>query len=85
MGTSDGTLARMIVTQAMTVGLIGFGLGGGFISIFLSAMPEDRVPLLMLWPVPVIVLAAVLAICAVAALLSVYRVARIEPAIVFRN
>jgi putative ABC transport system permease protein len=85
MGTSNGMLAAMILLQALIVGLVGFGLGVGVMSAFFSAIPAGRVPLLLLWPVPVGVLGAVLFICMGAALLSVVRVARIEPAIVFRS
>jgi putative ABC transport system permease protein len=84
MGTGNGTLARMILLQALIVGLVGFGLGVGVMSAFFSVIPAGRVPLLLLWPVPVGVLGAVLFICMGAAVLSVLRVARIEPAIVFR-
>jgi ABC-type lipoprotein release transport system permease subunit len=37
-----------------------------------------------MWPVPVIVFVAITLICVVAALFSIWRVARIEAAIVFR-
>ena len=85
MGASNGMLAAMILLQALIVGLVGFGLGVGVMSAFFSAIPAGRVPLLLLWPVPVGVLGAVLSICMGAALLSVVRVSRIEPAIVFRS
>ncbi|MCS6242732.1 MAG: ABC transporter permease [Opitutus sp.] len=85
MGSSNGTLAAMILVQALIVGLTGFGLGVGVMSAFFAALPVGRVPLLLLWPVPVCVLCAVLFICMGAALLSVLRVSRIEPAIVFRS
>jgi putative ABC transport system permease protein len=84
MGTSNATLAGMILLQALIVGLIGFGLGVGVMSAFFLMIPAGRVPLQLLWPVPVGVLGAVLIICMGAALLSVLRIARIEAAIVFR-
>lgn len=85
MGTSNATLAGMILTQAALVGGVGFGIGVGLMSAFFASLPAGRVPLLLLWPVPVLVLAAVLLICGVAAIAGVWRVARIEPAIVFRS
>lgn len=85
MGTGTGTLAWMILVQAGFVGLVGFGLGLGFISGLFMMIPEGRVPLLMLWPAPVSVMTAILGICSFAALLGILRVARIEPALVFRS
>ena len=84
MGASNFKLAQMILVQAGVVGFVGFGVGVGLMSGFFALLPEGRAPLVMLWPVPVIVLVAVLVICVAAALISVWRVARIEPAIVFR-
>jgi putative ABC transport system permease protein len=84
MGASNLKLAMMIVTQAGIVGVVGFGLGVGIMSGFFSMLPEGRAPLVLLWQIPVIVVIAITLICMGTALLSVWRVTRIEPAIVFR-
>jgi putative ABC transport system permease protein len=85
MGASDPRLALMIVAQAGIVGFVGFGLGVGVMSALFGSLPEGRAPLLLLWQIPVIVFAAITLICMGAAILSVWRVSRIEPAIVFRG
>lgn len=85
MGAGDLTLALMIVSQAFISGFAGFGIGVGVITAFLSLLPEGRVPLVMLWQIPVAVFAAISLICLIAAILGVWRVSRIEPAIVFRS
>lgn len=85
MGTETRTLAWMILVQACFVGLVGYGMGLGLISGLFMLVPEGRVPLLMLWPAPVSVLVAILGICVFAALLGILRVARLEPALVFRS
>jgi putative ABC transport system permease protein len=74
----------MVIAQAAVVGFTGFGLGLGLLSSLLSLLPAGKVPLVLLWPVPVVVLAAVLLICTGAALAGVWRIQRIEPALVFR-
>jgi putative ABC transport system permease protein len=84
MGLGTGRLALMIVTQAGIVGFVGFGLGAGLMSGFFSLLPEGQAPLVLLWHIPVVVFAAITFICMAAALVSVWHVARIEPAIVFR-
>jgi putative ABC transport system permease protein len=84
MGVSNCTLAMMIVVQAGIVGFAGFGIGVGVISAFFSLMPEGRAPLVLHWSIPVIVFVSITVICMVTALLCVWRVTRIEPAIVFR-
>lgn len=85
MGADARSLAGMIVAQALTIGLVGFGIGSGLMAGLFAALPENQVPLLMLWPTPTIVLIAILGICVFVAIISVYRVSRIEPAIVFRT
>jgi putative ABC transport system permease protein len=85
MGASNLRLALMIVTQAGIVGFVGFGVGVGVMSAFFAALPEGRAPLLMLWQIPVIVFAAITLICLASALAGVWRVSRIEAAIVFRG
>ena len=84
MGMETRTLAGMILFQALFVGLVGFGIGLGIISGLFVLIPEGKVPFLMLWPAPVSVLVAIVGICLFAALLGIMRVAKLEPAMVFR-
>jgi putative ABC transport system permease protein len=84
MGASNLKLSGMILLQALVVGFVGFGFGAGLITLFFSTLPEGKVPLLLMTPVPVIVFSAVTLICMAVGLLSAWRVTRIEPAIVFR-
>jgi putative ABC transport system permease protein len=86
MGAGTATLCRMLVLQAFSVGLVGYGLGMGVVSLIgRGAIKTGRVPFLMIWPIPVGVLAAVLFICALASILGIIKVARLDPAIVFRS
>ncbi len=85
MGTSTFTLARMILLQAFTVGLTGYGVGVGLATLFgfLTAR-EGALPFVETWPLLVIVLMALLSICMFSAIISIVKLARLEPAIVFR-
>lgn len=85
MGAESSRLARLILLQAGFVGLVGYGIGMGLISVTFSLLPAGRAPLLLLWPVPLIALAAILAISALAAILGIRRIAALEPAMVFRG
>jgi putative ABC transport system permease protein len=84
MGTQTSVLARMIIVQAAIVGMIGYGLGVGLISLAVASAPPT-LPLVIAWPGLAATLAAVLGICGVAALLGIRRMAGIEPAIVFHG
>lgn len=85
MGASSFTLARMILLQAFTVGLTGYGIGIGLATIFgfLTAR-GGNLPFAETWQLLLLVLAALLAICLVSASVSIIKLARLEPAIVFR-
>jgi putative ABC transport system permease protein len=85
MGASNARVARMTVLQAATVGFTGYGIGMGLLTMFFRSLPEGRAPLLLQWPVAVIVLGAVTLITAFASFLGIRRVLRIEPAMVFRS
>ena len=85
MGASTLTLARMILLQAFTVGLTGYGIGIGLATGFgfLSAR-GGGLPFVETWQLLLVVLIALLGICACSALISIVKLARLEPAIVFR-
>lgn len=86
MGTSTSTLCGMLLFQSVAVGLIGYGLGIGVTTAFgRAAIKSDDIPYFMPWQVPVGVLLIVLFICAVSALFGILRIARLEPAVVFRG
>lgn len=86
MGASTATLCRMLILQSFAVGIIGYGIGLGVVSLLgRAAIAVKKVPFLLLWQIPAGVFAAVLFICTLAALLGIVRVARLEPAIVFRS
>ncbi|THJ22955.1 MAG: FtsX-like permease family protein [Nitrospira sp. CG24D] len=86
MGASTFTLARMILLQAFTVGLTGYGVGIGLASAFgFFAAGSGGLPFVETWQLLFIVLVALLAICTFSALISIVKLARLEPAIVFRG
>lgn len=85
MGTSTGTLLRMIVLQAALVGSIGYGLGVGLASLFGHMLRHTELAFFMPWQLLVLSAAAVMLICMGAALISMLKVVRLEPAIVFKG
>ncbi len=86
MGTDTWTLCRMLLLQAFTVGLIGYGIGLAVISLMgRAALKLGEIPFLLTWHIPVATFVAVLFISSLAALIGILRVARLEPAIVFRS
>jgi putative ABC transport system permease protein len=86
MGAGDGLLTRMVLLQAFSVGLIGYGIGLGLTvaigALFLEkGMPPFELP----WQLPVATLAAILLICALASWFGIRRIRALEPAVVFRG
>lgn len=85
MGASTFTLARMILLQAFTVGLTGYGVGIGLATVFgFLTASGGNLPFAETWQLLLMVLVALLAICTFSALISIIKLARLEPAIVFR-
>lgn len=86
MGASDPVLARMVMLQTLTVGLIGYGCGVGLATLFgMIVLKKGMPPFFMPWQLPVITLAAILFICWLAATLGIRKIKSLEPAVVFRG
>lgn len=84
MGVGDARLAAMVLLQACTVAVLGYGIGVGFACLLGLGLAKAGLAFTMSWQIPVVTLLAIIAICAVAALLSLLRVFRLEPAEVFK-
>jgi len=85
MGMSNFRLSLMLLTQAFTVGLVGFGLGLLATSGFaMGAIKHDQPPFYMPWIIPVVAFGVIQLICMLAALMGIVRLSLYEPAMVFR-
>lgn len=85
MGMSNFRLSMMLLIQAFTVGIIGFGLGLLATSGFaLGALEKGQPPFYMPWQIPVFSFVVIQIICMIAALLGIIRLSLYEPAMVFR-
>lgn len=84
MGATSWRLTGMTVLQALVVGMTGYGIGIGALGLIFLCIPEGKTPLVMNLEAATAVLGAVLLIVAIASLLGIRRLSRIEPASVFR-
>ena len=85
MGASTGRLCGMVVAQAFTVGFVGYGIGMLMTAGFgFGALKNAQPPFYLPLAVAPGVLAVILLICGFAALLGIRKVAKLEPAMVFR-
>lgn len=84
MGATDSVLLRMILLQSLTVGMIGYGLGLGVTALVGKLPGEGELAFLLPWQLPVLSALAILLICVASALISIRKVLRMEPAIVFK-
>lgn len=86
MGASNAKLCLMLVVQAVTVGIIGYGIGllatAGFAK---AALANEQPPFFLPDMVPFVVLGVILFICIMSALIGIWKVSRLEPAMVFRG
>lgn len=85
MGATNGTLLRMILLQALVVGLIGYGLGVGAAALFGHLLRNTEIAFKLPWYVLIRTGGAVTIICVFAAVISIRKVMRLEPAIVFKT
>jgi putative ABC transport system permease protein len=85
MGTGNWVLLRMILLQAVLVGTIGYGLGVGLTALFGYSMRNSILAFKFPWQLLMFSGAGVSLICVFAALVSIIKVIRLEPAIVFKG
>jgi len=85
MGTSNWILLRMILLQAVLVGSLGYGLGVGLSALFGFAMRHTILAFKFPWQLLLFSGAGVSLICVFAAIISIFKVIRLEPAIVFKG
>jgi putative ABC transport system permease protein len=85
MGLRNGTLVGMVLSQALVVGTIGYGIGVGISALFGTVMANT----VLAFFVPTALLlfsgAGVLIIVALSALLGIRQVLKLDPAVVFRS
>ena len=86
MGTSNWMILLMVLSQALQVGLVGYGVGVGLAALFgWGSRGLSRLSFFMPWQVLAITAAAVFVIVLLASLLSIRKVLIVDPAIVFRG
>ncbi|MFN0010533.1 MAG: ABC transporter permease [Phycisphaerales bacterium] len=85
MGATNARLLGMIILQALVVGVIGYGLGVGAASSFAILSKVSELAFRLLWQTLAITAAAIAVICVLSALVSIWKVMRLEPAIVFKG
>jgi putative ABC transport system permease protein len=84
MGLRSTTLVRMVLLQALVVGVIGYGLGVGLTALFGTLTRNSVLAFLMLPELLLVSAAGVTLIIALSALLGIRQVVRLDPAVVFR-
>ena len=85
MGATNSRLLGMILLQGVVVGLIGYGLGVGLASLFGQVTGRTELAFRLVWQTLAISGGAITLIVCFASLLSIQRVMRLEPAIVFKG
>jgi putative ABC transport system permease protein len=83
IGASDKTLARMVLLQALIAAGIGYGLGAGAAGLFGTGV-GDALAFHLPWELLVLSAVLVLGIAVGAAVLSIRKLSRLEPAVVFK-
>ena len=85
IGASNLYLNWVIVKQSLISGVIGYvvGIAIGYVAVRLSR--ESQVQIVIPWPIGVALLALTLTMCVAASMVSIHKVTRIDPAMVFRS
>lgn len=85
MGATNLMLLGMVCTQVFVVGAVGYGVGLGAGALLGRLINSLGLAFEMTWAIPAFSGASILAICLLAGVLSMGRVLRLEPAMVFKS
>ncbi len=87
IGATNLRIVGMILLQALLVGVIGYSFGMGLTALFFAITTHQEATrgIVLLWQTMAGTGATVLFIVAVASIMSIRRVLKLEPAIVFRG
>ncbi|MCC7014275.1 MAG: FtsX-like permease family protein [Planctomycetes bacterium] len=85
MGADNWMLLRMVFAQVLLAAFVGFGIGVGVAAASGAVFEGTKLAFMMAWQVPVFGGLAILVCSLLAALISIQRVLRLEPAIVFKG
>lgn len=85
MGAGNLLLLRMVVLQAVMVGLIAFGVGVGLAAFFGYSMRNSELAFRLTPQQLLITGVAVMLVCVISACISMIKVIRLEPAVVFKS
>ena len=84
MGLRNLAIVRMVFLQLLTVGSIGYGIGLGGAVVTGVLFSRGGLAFDMTWQIPVLGAVAILGCCLGAGMISLVRVMRMEPGIVYR-
>jgi putative ABC transport system permease protein len=84
MGATNGILLRMILLQALMVGALGYGLGVGGASLFGYLFRGTELSFRLTQELLYVSAGAIMIIIIFSAVISIHKVMRLEPAIVFK-
>lgn len=83
LGASNWTIAKMVLAQSAVAGVVGYGAGVGLSVVMGRFLAGRDMPYTLVWWTLVFSLAATVLVCMIATVLSVRRVMRLEPGMVF--
>ena len=85
MGANNRLLTKMVLLQAVWVGFIGWGIGIGIAALFGVLSRNSPLSFLLPWQLYIMSYLVMLIITGLSAWIGLYRVYRVDPAIVFKG
>jgi putative ABC transport system permease protein len=85
MGTTSATLVRMVLVQVISVTILSYGIGVGVAALAGHFIRQTDLAFLMPWEVLAATFVAMMSVAILAALISLVKVLRLEPGVVFKT
>jgi putative ABC transport system permease protein len=85
MGATNGYIYGVILRQALTSGLIGYAVGMAIAQVVSAGSMAGTTQVLVPAPLAALLFVLTLGMCAIASVVSINKVTRLDPAMVFKG
>jgi putative ABC transport system permease protein len=85
MGATNGYIYRVIVTQAVIAAVLGYALGMTLAQMAAAASQHGTTAIILPWPLTAALFVVTVAMCVLASVVSINKVTRLDPAMVFKG
>lgn len=85
IGASNRDIYKIIIEQALINSVIGYAVGVVISYLVVKVMQAGKLDVLLPWPVMALIFVVTVLMCVSSSIISIYKVTKIDPALIFKS